>query len=179
MLVKSAAKQILSSRADHSMDAAVEQVLSRFQFRCYEKRKRSMCNEFHMLVEQSDWRYIAQCEHKTVHLRWDHLTISLSPHAFRQLAGQILDASPAVCSRSTSDNVTTPKQPQPTLRLRLNTVLLEFPASDLPLLRDLLRQARALLAQDEQLAVPRVPRTPVVIQPCPQPNHFTIQQHLN
>lgn len=138
-----------------------------------------MCNEFHMLVEQSDWRYIAQCEHKTVHLRWDHLTISLPPHAFRQLAGQILDASPAVHAPNSSGSVTVPKQPQPTLRLRLNTVMLEFPAADLLLLCELLRQVSALLAQDEQVAVPRVPRTTVVIQPCPQPSHFTLQQHLN
>ncbi len=155
----------------------VEQVLSRFQFRCYEKRKKSMCNEFHMLVEQSDWRYIAQCEHKTVHLRWDHLTISLPPQAFRQLAGQILEASPAV---HTPANATIAEQPQPTLRLRLNTVLLEFPATDLPLLRKLLRQASALLAQEERpVTMPRLPRTPIVIQPCPQPSHFTLQQHLN
>ncbi len=135
-----------------------------------------MCNEFTMLVQASDWRYIAQCEHQTVHLRWDHLTISLPPHAFRQLAGQILDASPAVRTPSGSDKVTAPKQPQPTLRLRLNTVLLEFPASDFARLRALLTDASALLAENDQCAVQH---KSIVIQPCPQPSHFTLQQHLN
>ncbi|MCB0064770.1 MAG: hypothetical protein KDE19_21750 [Caldilineaceae bacterium] len=136
-----------------------------------------MCNAFTMLVATSDWRYVAQCEHKTVHLRWDHLTISLPPQSFLTLARQILrEVAGAQPLRPTSDATV---NGQSSLRLRLHTVLLEFSATDLPVLTELMQQAIQQLSGD----APATPRcaapTPLALQPIPQPSHFALAQHLN
>jgi len=140
-----------------------------------------MCNEFHMLVEENDWRYIAQCEHKTIHLRWDHLTISLPPHAFAQFARNILEESARHRELAT---VATNPNAKATLRLRLNTVLVEFTGTDLLALRPLLQRAIERLTNDAPL--PKLPatespatNTPPSLQPCPQPMQFALAQYLN
>jgi hypothetical protein len=136
-----------------------------------------MCNVFTMLVEQSDWRYVAQCEHKTVHLRWDHLTISLPPQSFLALARQIIQNVRG--ERPLARTVVSAATPQTPLRLRLNTVALEFTATDLPALLELVQAATQRLTPSAPATpTPRYP-TPLTHQPDFRPQHFTLTQHLN
>lgn len=138
-----------------------------------------MCNTFDMLVELNDWRYIAQCEHKTVHLRWDHLTISLPPCAFLQLARHILAEATAHSVSSSQSRNTPAAHLQPKLRLRLNTVLVEFAHAELLTLRSLLQRALALLTQGTTTAA--VPsQVPTPLRPSfPQVTHLKLEQYQN
>jgi len=137
-----------------------------------------------MLVQQSDWRYIAQCEHTTLHLHWDHLTISLLPEAFRALAQQILQEGAKqqepLPSSLAADPTTVPPATRPKrgLRLRVNTLLVEFPATDLPMLLDLLQQSLTRLDQTEHAATRRL-SPQIQIQPYSQRNTFALAQYLN
>jgi len=152
-----------------------------------------MCNELTHLAQQGDWRYIAQCEHQTVHLRWDHLTLSLPPTAFLQLGAQIIKACEGTMFPTSvaadvtplttaTDDASSPTAKQP-LRLRVNTVTLEIPAAELADLVALLQRARAQLHQAPSRAKSTGtmaglghPRLPL---PWTQSNRFPLTQHLN
>lgn len=44
-----------------------------------------MCNNLVFLAEQDEYRFICICEHQTIHLSWDHVTIYLMPEDFLSL----------------------------------------------------------------------------------------------
>lgn len=44
-----------------------------------------MCTQFTILAESNDFRHILQCEHGTLHLTWDLVTLYLSTSAFERL----------------------------------------------------------------------------------------------
>lgn len=140
-----------------------------------------MCNDFTMLVTVSDWRYIAQCEHKTVHLRWDHLTVSLPSHAFLQLAEMIHREFAVGGSLFAQVNglPTRANGNPPSLRLRLNTVLLEFAGADLTDLRNLIEQAIDLLSRGISVTEAPAPRKSLSIQPYPQTTQRSLAHYLN
>lgn len=46
-----------------------------------------MCTQFTTLVESNDFRHILQCEHGTIHLNWDLVTLYLNLSEFEHLAG--------------------------------------------------------------------------------------------
>jgi hypothetical protein len=46
-----------------------------------------MCTQFTTLVESNDFRRILQCEHGTIHLAWDLVTLYLNLNEFERLAG--------------------------------------------------------------------------------------------
>lgn len=48
-----------------------------------------MCKHLTILAKASATRYVAQCEHGTVHLIWDNLSLRLPPSGFIKLAEQI------------------------------------------------------------------------------------------
>jgi hypothetical protein len=87
-----------------------------------------MCQNRTVLALESAGRYIAQCEHGTIHIFWDNLTIRLRSDDFGQLADVIDDAVARLPLQQ--------KQSQG-LRLRLRGVLLEFSAEDLITLDEL------------------------------------------
>lgn len=45
-----------------------------------------MCTQFTTLAESSDFRHILQCEHGTIHLTWDLVTLYLNFDEFDRLA---------------------------------------------------------------------------------------------
>ena len=45
-----------------------------------------MCTQFTTLAESSDFRHILQCEHGTIHLTWDLVTLYLNSSEFDSLA---------------------------------------------------------------------------------------------
>lgn len=49
-----------------------------------------MCNHFTLLAQQSEQRFIARCEHGTLHLNWDQVTVRLHPVDLLR-AGYLLD----------------------------------------------------------------------------------------
>jgi hypothetical protein len=80
------------------------------------------------LAKESATRYIAQCEHGTIHLVWDSLSIRLRPGGFFRLAKH-------VCARTSA----LPDQDEEKgLGLRLNAVGVRFPTETLATLRDLM-----------------------------------------
>ncbi|MCQ3978189.1 MAG: hypothetical protein DPW09_32590 [Anaerolineae bacterium] len=46
-----------------------------------------MCTQFTTLAESNDFRRILQCEHGTIHLAWDLVTLYLNLSEFERLAG--------------------------------------------------------------------------------------------
>lgn len=142
-----------------------------------------MCKEFCMLVEQSDWRYIAQCEHNTVHLRWDTLTLSFQPEAFLKFGRQILQEHTKVSRLFPAVDAPFSKKAPFNLRLRVNTIELELPPSDLPELLMALRFACALLERS-RATLPTTRRRTLsnaafAIQPCPRRRLFSLTDQLN
>jgi len=144
-----------------------------------------MCKEFRMLVEQTDCRYVAQCEHNTVHLRWDNLAFSFQPEAFLKLGSQIIREHGLVARMfpSAPASSSTTSKTQSHLLLRVNTVKLEFPSSALPELLIVLRIACALLERPAAtLPVARrrmLPNAPLAIQPCPKQSILSVMDYLN
>lgn len=51
-----------------------------------------MCNQITVLARETDARHIAQCEHETLHITWDNVTIRLCPDDFARVADMIEDA---------------------------------------------------------------------------------------
>lgn len=45
-----------------------------------------MCTQFTTLAESNDFRHILQCEHGTIHLSWDLVTLYLNLSEFEHLA---------------------------------------------------------------------------------------------
>ena len=87
-----------------------------------------MCQKQTILALERAGRYIAQCEHGTIHIIWDNLTIRLRPADFDQFAGMVENAYARIQSQSSPNGV---------FRLRMRGVLLEFPPEDLELLEEL------------------------------------------
>lgn len=81
-----------------------------------------------ILAKESANRYIAQCEHGTIHLVWDSLSIRLCPGGFFRLAKH-------VCAR-TSDLLD--QDEEKGLGLTLNAIGVRFPTETLATLRDLM-----------------------------------------
>jgi len=142
-----------------------------------------MCKEFYVLVEQTEWRYIAQCEHNTVHLRWDTLTLNFQPEAFLKFGRQILQEHVKVSRLFPVDEASFSKKKPSNLCLRVNTVVLELPPSEMPELLMALRIACALLEYSPATLPPTRRRSlsnaPLAIQPCPRRRLFSLTDQLN
>ncbi|MCB0191830.1 MAG: hypothetical protein KDJ65_07800 [Anaerolineae bacterium] len=52
-----------------------------------------MCNIFTTLAVSNDRRLIVQCEHGTVHLTWDTVTMHLSPVLFHEMSELLMECS--------------------------------------------------------------------------------------
>jgi hypothetical protein len=87
-----------------------------------------MCNRVTVLAQENDARYIAQCEHETLHIAWDNVTIRLSPADFARVADMVKDAHGKLGDGPGS------KQG---VHLKLRGLLLVFSSEDLVLLRTL------------------------------------------
>lgn len=48
-----------------------------------------MCEQLKILSKANATRYIAQCEHGTIHLVWDNLSLRLPPEDFISIAEQV------------------------------------------------------------------------------------------
>lgn len=53
-----------------------------------------MCNHLTFLAQSGDWRYVAQCEHGTLHLTWGRQTLHLQPKDFLRVARFLEQANP-------------------------------------------------------------------------------------
>jgi hypothetical protein len=92
-----------------------------------------MCQQLTILAQQDEDHYIAQCEHGTIHLRWEHITVHLQVMDFRALLRVVLQAwedKPTYSGK---------------MRLGTSSITLEFPPdAHYPLIR-LMRKAAARL----------------------------------
>jgi len=52
-----------------------------------------MCNHITFLARSNDWRYVAQCEHGTIHLNWDRKTLHIQLKDYLRLVRFIEKAS--------------------------------------------------------------------------------------
>jgi hypothetical protein len=86
-----------------------------------------MCNKQSILALESAARYIAQCEHKTVHVVWDLLALRFRPADFAQFAGIVEDAYTRMLDRSDPGR----------FRLLIKGIGLSFSSTDLVVLREL------------------------------------------
>jgi hypothetical protein len=93
-----------------------------------------MCQQWTILAQQGDVCSIAQCEHGTVHLRWPHLSLHLCPQDFLEFARIVVAAYGER------------PQPNPKMRLSIDTFTLEVGAKDAQPLLVLIQQATAQLA---------------------------------
>jgi len=115
--------------ADHSLCVVLSVACAPEQ----KKAITAMCQQFTLLYELSSTRYVAQCEHGTVHLRWEAISIHLSPTDFFALHQLVAE----VHAQQTTDNGK--------LRLGIGNVTLEFRAEDCPVFLGLLRRTVAQL----------------------------------
>jgi hypothetical protein len=92
-----------------------------------------MCQQLTILAECSSWRYVGQCEHGTVHLRWDHLTIHLQFNDFLNLY-QIIKREAEAKSASKGK-----------MRLGIGSLIIELQADDYQPLIELMQRAQSQL----------------------------------
>ncbi len=116
-----------------------------------------MCQHLTILAEYSSCRYVGQCEHGTVHLRWDHLTIHLQFNDFLLLY-QVIQREAAQKSPSSGK-----------MRLGIGSLIVELQAHDYQPLIDLMQQAESQL---EARASGR-------LNLCPAPIFGEITYYLN
>jgi hypothetical protein len=53
-----------------------------------------MCQQMTMLAELEEHRFIARCEHGTIHLNWDVITLHLTKEYFLELAQELQEPLP-------------------------------------------------------------------------------------
>lgn len=90
-----------------------------------------MCEQYVVLAKHTTACYIAQCEHGTLHLCWDHVSVHLRPPAFLALTQTITHL--------------TPTQPNHKLRLGIGRLTLELLPDDYQPLIALMRCVAAKL----------------------------------
>ncbi len=87
-----------------------------------------MCKHLTMLAKESTTRYIARCEHGSVHVVWDNLSIRLRPADFVRLAER-------VCTRTGG----LPDQDERRgLGLKMHEIGIQFFPETMPVLRELM-----------------------------------------
>jgi hypothetical protein len=91
-------------------------------------KDRIMCNQITVLARESETRFIAQCEHETLHIAWDNLTLRLCPADFARVADMVEDAHARLKDGRGSNEG---------FRLKMRGLLLVFSLQDLTLLRKL------------------------------------------
>jgi hypothetical protein len=123
-----------------------------------------MCNKRVTLATESATRYIAQCEHGTVHIVWDNLSLRLHPSDFVRVAGLIDDA----CS-----DMVDPLRPDTGFRLNIQGVLLVFSPRDMALLHKVTQLAVEQMSQWGANEIPlfdlssmKAHCLPNVVSPC-------------
>ncbi len=90
-----------------------------------------MCRNMTTLAKESATRYIAQCEHGTIHFVWDSLSIRFCPAGFFRLAKH-------VCARA-GDLLE--QDEEKGIGLKLHAIGIRFPPETLATLRDLMNLA--------------------------------------
>jgi hypothetical protein len=106
-----------------------------------------MCRNLIILAQESATRYIAQCEHGTVHIVWDNLSIRLRPADFVRLVEN-------ACTRA--GNLMDHDE-RKGFRLRMHGIGIEFPPETLANLRDLM--CLAVLQMEKPTGVRDAPKT--------------------
>lgn len=99
-----------------------------------------MCQYLTFLAINTDYRYIARCEHGCVHLGWDFVTFHLEPDGLIKFS-QLLEAESL--SPKYFDLDATYKQPYDACCFKLNVgnVCLNLPATDVFILLNLVKKA--------------------------------------
>jgi hypothetical protein len=87
-----------------------------------------MCKKQSILALENEGRFVAQCEHHTVHVAWDNLTIRFRPADFYHFADIV---------RHAHDRMKESAEPDYRFRLTIHGVGLSFSRQDLVLLREL------------------------------------------
>jgi hypothetical protein len=77
-----------------------------------------MCEQLTILARYTAACYVAQCEHTTIHLCWEHLSVHLCPLDFLTLTHTVAD----VCARQSASNGK--------MRLGIGTLTLELLPDD-------------------------------------------------
>ncbi len=105
-----------------------------------------MCKCLTMLAKESTTRYIAQCEHGTIHFVWDNLSIRLRPADFARLAEY-------VCTRAS--NPSDPDEPgeKKGVELKMRAIGIRFSPETLVILRDLMCLAVLQMEKPEKAYV--------------------------
>ena len=116
-----------------------------------------MCKRLNILAQHSPTCYIAQCEHSTIHLCWENISIHLQPFDFLSLT----DTISAVWANQPDHNGK--------MRLGIGNLALEVPADDCRPLSELMGRAAT------QLPLASVP----VLEYNAQPFLFHTKQCLN
>lgn len=90
-----------------------------------------MCKNMTILAKENAARYIAQCEHRTIHLVWDSLSIRLCPAGFLRLANHICTRTATLIEQDEGKGI----------GLKLHTIGVRFPPETLATLSDLMNLA--------------------------------------
>ena len=134
-------QQTLACRCDHSTNTTGGQVLSFWPIRARSPEKviTTMCTQLTILARHTAACYVAQCEHSTIHLCWEHVSIHLRPLDFLALTHSITE----LCAR----------QPDHTgkMRLGIGALTLELLPDDYQPMSALMRQVAAQLTPATQL----------------------------
>ncbi len=104
-----------------------------------------MCNQLTLLAKASASRYIAQCEHGTIHVVWDNVSVRLRPEDFINIAENTsLHTQPWLA-----------RDAQQGFWLRLQGLALQFQPESLVILRDLMYVA--LMKMDNAIPTRSLP----------------------
>ncbi|MCC9074849.1 hypothetical protein FKZ61_001790 [Litorilinea aerophila] len=109
-----------------------------------------MCQQMWMLAEQSHTRYVSQCEHGTVHLVWDGVSVHLAPEAFARLSGHLLRLAAQAEAQVAGAGVVEAGQ----CRLQIGSLSVGIPLQELASMAALVATAASSLAGDRPATRP-------------------------
>lgn len=106
-----------------------------------------MCRYLTLLAKSSDIRYIAQCEHSTIHLVWHHATLQFRSADVCRLASVITHWNSSEAPTSLSDSfIRLFRLEQGGTQLWLGGIGLYLALQDLPAFAEMLQAAAVRLA---------------------------------
>ncbi|MEM7348504.1 MAG: hypothetical protein AAF485_30120 [Chloroflexota bacterium] len=107
-----------------------------------------MCNQLTTLATQGETRQIWSCEHGTIHLNWEQITLRLHPQAFKQVVRLVEQrVTDLACNKLCAGNCAIISQENGFYKFWYSNSMLLLDSPNFYQLVDLVRQADKRLVQ--------------------------------
>lgn len=134
-----------------------------------------MCNNLELLAKFDEYRFIAICEHGTVHIGWDHFTLYLRPEEFVSLDVSLSQSF--FSSARQLETVENPFEDEPICFVSIFDIMLRLNEASYLVLTDLVHRS----VQKLPVRLPRVAHEKISVSEWPpyRTIQFGTQSRLN